>query len=263
MKRAGREGNGRIMSAVVIGYGNVGKATARVLGIKDWIDLSGSVLEASLAAEKDWAFICVPTPTVEGHCDLRAVQSAILGLLGFDHCPTFVIRSTVPPNTAKIYARTYGVTILSNPCFSSEKTMYEDELNPRLIVIGGDEEKAAELAVAYQNAIENPFLPPVLLVDNTTAEFIKYAFNSLFATKVVWANEMQRVCQRLEIDYDRVKTALYLHPWVGPNHLDARGRDGQGFYAGGSCLPKDLEAFANYTRSELLHRVMELNREGG
>lgn len=250
------------MNAVVIGYGNVGKATARVLGVKDWIDPSGSSIGTSAAAKKDWAFICVPTPTVDGHCDLTEVQEAILKISGFDRCPTLVIRSTVPPNTAKVYARIHGVTILSNPCFSSERTMYEDELNPKLIVIGGDEEKAAELAVAYQNAISNSLATPVLLVDNTTAEFIKYAFNSLFATKVVWANEMQRVCQRLGIDYDRVRTALYLHPWVGSNHLDARGRDGQGFYAGGSCLPKDLEAFANYSRSELLHRVMELNRGG-
>lgn len=249
------------MNGVIVGYGNVGRATAHVLGIEHWIDPNGSNISTEDAANLDWAFVCVPTPTVEGKCDLTEVQNAIASLTGFSHTPTFVIRSTVPPNTANVYARIYGATIVSNPCFSSEKTMLEDEMFPKLIVVGAaDENMAAELAVAYQNALPEPFQGVVFLVSNTTAEFIKYAFNSLFATKVVWANEMKRVCERLGIDYDRVKIALYFHPWVGANHLDARGRDDEGFYAGGSCLPKDLEAFANYSRSELLHRVLELNR---
>ena len=73
------------------------------------------------------------------------------------------------------------------------------------------------------------------------AEMIKYFTNCFLATKVSFANEIYDICQKLELDYDKVVEYSLGDKRIGNSHLNVPGPDGD-FGFGGHCFPKDLSA---------------------
>ncbi len=65
---------------------------------------------------------------------------------------------------------------------------------------------------------------------------IKYANNSLLATKISFANEIGNICKKLGIDTYEVMEAVGKDSRISPRFLNS----GAGF--GGSCFPKDVKA---------------------
>ena len=70
---------------------------------------------------------------------------------------------------------------------------------------------------------------------------IKYFTNCFLATKVAFANEMYQICDKLNLDYDKVIEYVLYDKRIGKSHFNVPGPDGDyGF--GGHCFPKDLSA---------------------
>ena len=77
---------------------------------------------------------------------------------------------------------------------------------------------------------------------------VKYMTNSYLATKVSFANEIYQICQKINIDYDKVVEYATLDERLGKTHLSVPGPDGDlGF--GGHCLPKDLNALITFAQN--------------
>ena len=229
-------------AAVVGGLGVVGTATRTMLGIEQYYDIAGGMTLAELMDTK-YIFLCLPTPTVNGVCDTSLVRQYV-ELLGKGH--TFIIRSTVPPGTARALAGEFGVPVLSCPEFLTEATAHIECFHPDLIVLGGD-------SVRLQDEVWNRFFhrvqtDRVVFTDTVTAEFIKYAINTFYATKVLFANALYDVAEKLGIEYDIVRDAMYARKWVGGNHLTVPWKGKRG--VNGKCLPKDLAAFATLSGHE-------------
>lgn len=227
-------------NAVCIGAGYVGGATMKTFGIKKYLTRTTGNVDQKQASECRFIFICLPTPNINGKVFTDDIANAI-DVYSANPDTIIIIRSTVPPGFAASFKKK---NIVSNPEFLSEDTWEEDAVKPKLIVLGG-EGKALE-AVKGLYAGRFKYAQP-LVTDNTTAEMIKYAFNTFFATKVVFSNEIFNACQEFAANYETVKRALESHPWGMKNHnvIFYKGRRG----VHGSCLPKDTEAFANLTNS--------------
>lgn len=75
------------------------------------------------------------------------------------------------------------------------------------------------------------------------AELVKYAGNSFLYMKVVFANIIFDICNKLDVNYDVVKTNMSLDTRIGDSHLSVsdifRG-------AGGNCFIKDFAAMSNF-----------------
>lgn len=243
--------------ACVIGYGMVGKATARGFGISRRIDLEDGNSYVEDAARLQYIFICLPTPTVDGECDTSVIREYITRIVNINPSPLFIIRSTVIPGTARKLAEETGARIVSNPEFLTEKTWEDDADHPGLIVIGSDNPKDGDsLRALYEGRWRGV---QVFQTDTKTAETIKYALNTFFATKVVFANEIFDFCQKEGVNYEAIKKVLEFHKWGSKNHFQIFHKGGRG--AGGRCLPKDLAAFSKRLGSGLLERVAQLNQE--
>ena len=82
-----------------------------------------------------------------------------------------------------------------------------------------------------------------------TAEMIKYFNNLFFAVKVSFMNEMKLVAEKLQtINWDKAVRVFVSDGRVGDSHLQVPGPDGKlGF--GGSCFPKDINAFITFADS--------------
>ena len=89
---------------------------------------------------------------------------------------------------------------------------------------------------------------------------IKYANNSLLATKISFANEIGNICKKLGIDTYEVMEAVGKDSRISPRFLNS----GAGF--GGSCFPKDVKALIGKAKAigyspVLLESVIAVNEK--
>jgi len=74
------------------------------------------------------------------------------------------------------------------------------------------------------------------------AELTKYAANAFLATKISFINEVANLCDKIGCDVHDVARAMGMDRRIGGKFL----HPGPGF--GGSCFPKDTQAFASVAR---------------
>jgi len=80
---------------------------------------------------------------------------------------------------------------------------------------------------------------------------------------VIFANEIYEIAQKIGANYETINEALYKAKDIGKNHLSAwylkEGWDKPKRGIHGKCLPKDLDALAEFSQSKLLKLVKQLN----
>lgn len=242
--------------AVIIGYGVVGKATAKSLGIKWFYDLKENNISLDETALKRFIFICLPTPTINKKCHTKDIDKTIAMLVNKRGKKSIlIIRSTVEPGTTRKLSQKFKVPIIHHPEFLTESTALKDSVNPDLLIFGGDDKKAVNKLVQ----LYSKFSCPKIKMDSVSSEVLKYAINTFYATKVVFANQIYDLCQKMGADFDLIKETMYKRKWIGQNHLDVWHKGYRG--AGGNCLEKDLEAFANFSKLPLLNLANKLNKQ--
>lgn len=246
--------------AVIIGYGFVGKATAKSLGITHYYSRTQANVSLNNLHKFKYIFLCLPTPTVEGKQDRENIKYYIDFISEKwkenNTDGVFIIRSTVLPGTAHKIKQHQEVDIVHVPEFLSEDTWEQDAQWPDIIVVGSDnQEKREEVAGIFKARFKGA---EYFLTDSITAETIKYGVNTFYALKVIFANQLFDFCDDRGVNYETVKNAMYARKWIGKNHLEIWHKGGRG--AGGKCLKKDLDAFANYTNIPLLEYVNKINK---
>jgi len=193
-------------------------------------------------------FVCVPTPMNEdGSCHTDIVESVIKEIDTYANgLQIVVIKSTVPPGTTDMLDKKYdGVNVIFNPEFLTEANFVEDFKNQDRIILGGVRKGTNKLRQIYSKVFPTAH---IIKTGSKTAEMVKYMTNSYLATKVSFANEIYQICQKIDIDYDKVVEYATLDERLGKTHLSVPGPDGDlGF--GGHCLPKDLNALITFAQN--------------
>ena len=207
----------------------------------------------------DAVFIAVGTPpNPDGSANLTYIKQAaenIADELAKAHTeyPVVVVKSTVPPGTTRdVVCKTIREILpdlkfgcCMNPEFLREGRAVFDFMNPDRIVIGTTDAKAVEIMHNLYSGIE----APILDVEPTAAEMIKYTSNALLAAKISFANEIGNLCKKIGVDVYEVMKGVGMDSRVSPKFLNA----GAGF--GGSCFPKDVAALADIIRKEDLEPI--------
>lgn len=211
------------------------------------------------------AFITVGTPPKEnGEADLSMVFH-VAEQIGKHLKKGYTVvscKSTVPVSTnrkvlerlEKVKPKEALVDIASCPEFLREGTALSDTFHPDRIVIGGDSQKAIEALLEIHKPIDGKRV----IVGIESAELIKYASNSLLATKISFANMVSFLCEKTGADVDEVIDGVGLDERIGRKFLNP----GVGY--GGSCFPKDVKALIQIGSSfgvnmHLLNAVEEIN----
>ena len=145
--------------------------------------------------------------------------------------------------------------VASCPEFLREGTGIHDTLNPDRTIIGSDSQRAIDILLELHKP-----LPGERVVTNIpSAELIKYASNSLLATKLSFANMISLFAEKVGADAPSVLRAVGLDNRIGPKNLDVS------IGYGGACFPKDVQALTATGRSEgvdvsLLEAVEHVNQ---
>jgi len=209
-------------------------------GLRDgFLSISDSIREATRASEI--VFIAVGTPPGDdGTPDLTAVR-AVAAEIGkaIDKYTVVVNKSTVPVGSGELVetiiaeqgADRSSFDVVSNPEFLREGSAIYDTLNPDRIVIGAKSRDAAVKLVELYAPIEKP----MIITDLESAEMIKYASNSLLATKISFINAISRLCELTGANVADVAKGVGADNRIGPQFL------GAGLGWGGSCFPKDVQ----------------------
>jgi UDPglucose 6-dehydrogenase len=229
--------------------------------------------EVEAVQDAEVVFICVGTPPrTDGAPNLTFVQAAAAMVATHAAAPVVVAeKSTVPVQTGQrirqalrleTRARQTGLQheVVSNPEFLREGTAVADTLRPDRIVVGADSEHAH----AVMRRLYEPLLAthdcPYVATDVSTAELIKHASNAFLATKISFINAIARICELAGADVQTVADAMGYDARIGRAFLNA----GLGY--GGSCFPKDVQAFIHIADGlgydfAMLRETQRVNRE--
>ena len=193
-------------------------------------------------------FSAVGTPPDEdGSADLHYVLEVArtIGRSMKDY-KLVVTKSTVPVGTSiKVKEAIAGelakrgvdipFDVASNPEFLKEGKAVSDFMNPDRVVVGVESDRARKL----MEQLYKPFMLNnyrMIFTDIPSAEMIKYAANSMLATRISFMNDIANLCELVGADVNMVRKGIGADTRIGSKFL----YPGCGY--GGSCFPKDVKA---------------------
>lgn len=245
----------------IIGVGMVGGALQRyfenIRGIKPFLyDNGKSFGSPQVINQAEVIFICVPTPfnKEKNYFDLSFLEDAFSKIEG---SKIVVIKSTTLPGTTEMFQEKYPQhKVLCNPEFLTELTADQDMCYPDRQILGYTKKSYSVAGDILQIL---PLAPFEKILPATEAEMIKYFGNTWFSTKVIFANQIYDLCQKLGINYDRIMEAAAADKRIGRTHLEVWHKGKRGF--AGKCLPKDMKAFIQFAEEKgvdlKLHKVAD------
>jgi GDP-mannose 6-dehydrogenase len=259
---------------------NTGHSPVKEPGLDSLV--SKAVAEGRLRAASDgvslipWAdvsLICVGTPSeADGGLMLNHVRKVAadigIGLRDSTKYHVVALRSTVFPGTARnvlgnilaeqsgrYIGRDFGVTM--NPEFMRETNAIDDFYMPAYTVIGALDSQSGD----WIEELYRPLHSTVYRVSLEEAEILKLCNNAFHALKIGFANEIGRLCDKINIDSQAVMQLICADNKlnISPAYLKP------GFAFGGSCLPKDLRSLTFHARRlgvelPILNGILPSNR---
>lgn len=228
------------------------------------LKFTSSIKDAVKASEV--IFIAVGTPSLEnGEADLTGIENVARTIAqNMNGYRLIVEKSTVPVETCSWVKKTiaayiknkYKFDVVSNPEFLREGSAINDFTHPDRIVVGLESAKARQI----MTSLYQPLNRPILVTNIKSAELIKHASNAFLATKISFINALSQICDRVGADVKEVAQGMGLDNRIGRHFLHA------GIGYGGSCFPKDLDAFITIAEKigynfEILKAVRNTNEE--
>ena len=218
---------------VIAGYGYVGKA------IEAGIEKSYQVKIVDPAVNKDRVYdydceaviIAVATPpTSDGACDMTNVKQVL------EDTPAttpVLIKSTISVEGWREIKEQFPEHSLTfSPEFLRAKTATEDFLTQKQLYLGDGNTEY------WQQLFEQTINKPSVVVNAEELIVAKQFRNSFLATKVSFFNQINDLCQCLDLDYEQVRQVVTDDERIGESH--SMITEERGF--GGHCFPKDTEA---------------------
>ena len=155
----------------------------------------------------------------DGSADLSYVL-AVAHEVGanMDHYLVVVTKSTVPVGTShKVKAaiqeelqkrgKDIPFDVASNPEFLKEGAAVKDFMSPDRVVVGVESQRARDLMTRlYSPFMLNNFR--VIFTDIPSAEMIKYAANSMLATRISFMNDIANLCELVGADVNMVRKGI-------------------------------------------------------
>lgn len=220
--------------------------------------------------EVEIVFSAVGTPPDEdGSADLKYVLDVAREFGKYiESYKLLVTKSTVPVGTSEKVRKAVckelesrGVTIpfdvASNPEFLKEGAAIKDFMAPDRVVVGTDTDDARKMMAR----LYKPFMlsgERMIYTDIPSAEMIKYAANSMLATRISFMNDIANLCEIVGADVNMVRKGIGSDTRIGKKFL----YPGIGY--GGSCFPKDVKALIHTGREngydmKVLRAVEDVN----
>lgn len=283
----------------IIGYGYVGGAMGHLCKLNNirvnvhdtfykdvahyFYNLNELVINSE-ACEQDKLnvyFICVPTPSKDngndddnhGDCDTSIVMSVISQLNSMVTKNSIIIlKSTVTPGTSIDINKTITnekIKFVFCPEFLRESSYLDDIANADFVLLGINDSVNEDTKKCLTRVFKNLYGHKmeeidVIFEDYTICEMFKYTVNVFLATKVWYFNEIYQICNKFDIQYNKLRNLFRLEDRIGESHTQVPGPDGlMGF--GGKCLVKESKGMARLQErlglpNEIMTKILLRNK---
>lgn len=208
-----------------------------------------------MVKHSEFIFFCLPTPMFDdnGEQDISILEGAVKDvhdLVPEDSNKIAIIKSTVLPGTNRMFQNKYpNLKFVSNPEHLTARNNRLDFICASKNVLGGDSESVERVEKLYKHRFGNSM--PIYKTDWETAELEKYVVNIFFCVKLSYFNMIYDICEKLNLDYNKVKDIALGDGRLGRSHCDVGSgsgvSDGKRQW-GGACFPKDCQALINFTK---------------
>lgn len=249
----------------IIGYGVVGKAMHRLFPKALIYDKKKGLRKRASTYrdinKADVAFVCVPTPTkADGHCDVSIVEEVVAKL----KTPLIIIRSTIIPGTTDYLKKKYRKRIVFCPEYLGETAEHplRDPRSRSFLILGGEKDDTNKAIEVFQQVYNASI--KIRQMTALEAEVAKYLENRHIAFKVAECNEAYDFCQKLGVDYNNIREAVFqddsrMSPYWTFVYPDNRGFESK-------CIPKDVEAIVAKARDlgcpmKITEKILEVNKK--
>lgn len=224
----------------IIGVGAVGSACRKGFELLDHdVKIHDTKLGTSIqnVIDTDIVYVCVPTPeNADGSCDLSIVRQTIKDLEKLAYAGVVALKSTSVPGTTEQLLSDTNLRMCFVPEFLRERSAVEDfVVNHSLLAVGCHDYEIFDVVVKSHGY----FPKNKVMMTPTEAEVLKYYSNVFNANRIVFANAMYEICQKLGADYNKIKDTYLIRGTASPDYLDVKDTL-RGY--GGMCLPKDTKA---------------------
>lgn len=255
------------MRIAIIGLGFVGdamihsfiKRKVNVYGYDKYKDGGIGTYEKTL--DSDILFLALPTcySYQDKSYDKTAIEEVLNNLNRDNYDGIIALKSTVEPGTTELLSKKYDkLNLVHNGEFLTARTRYKDFDNQGHIVLGKAEScDQTKFQLLYD--FYHKFYPvaEISVCKSGEAESMKIYCNNYYAVKVQFFNELYLLCQKDNINFDRVRDLMIKNKFINIDHTSVPGPDGQLSY-GGLCFPKDTNALLEVMkRKDVPHSVLE------
>ena len=259
MSKAGLQVCGTDVNSSVAQYISDGRIPYKEEGVSEafqdgysvtWLPTIPDVVETS-----DVVFVAVQTPHAPEYegCNitppttrdfdysylLTALREIVLAV---SKPTTVVVVSTVNPGTSAkliepILRKNALVRYVYSPAFIAMGTTMADFSQPEMVIVGTHDDFAFEQVSRIHAKIHNS---PILRLGITSCELVKMSYNTFIGMKIVFANTIGEISEKIGADADEVTYAL---SFANKRLLSAKYlRAGMG--DGGGCHPRDQLALS-------------------
>jgi UDP-N-acetyl-D-mannosaminuronate dehydrogenase len=229
--------NGKIL---VVGLGEVGRPLMEV--IQDHLDVVGMDIEPVEFHEKcEVMHICFPfqIPDFVGQCAayISKYQPALT-----------IINSTVSPGTTRAVYEKSGAPIAYSPVRGKHIKMKQELLHYVKFVGGIDQETSQRAAEHYQSV----GMKVKTLSSPEAVEFSKLTETTYFGLLIAWAQELERCCDQLSLNYDEVVSYYDEISYLPPVKFTPG-------IIGGHCVMPNIEILQTMFKSDFLDAIEKSN----
>jgi len=159
-----------------------------------------------------------------------------------------IINSTVAPGTTRAVYRQARTPIVYSPTRGKHFKMKLDLLHYTKFV-GGIDPRAAQRASEHFRSIG---MKTELVSSPETAELAKLTETTYFGLMIAWAQEIERYCNHLHVDYDQVVSFFEEVPFLPPVKYVPG-------FIGGHCVMPNIEILKRIFESDLLNTIVTSN----
>lgn len=181
----------------------------------------------------------VPMPNETMDFDYKALGEVIydINLQATDQQKqvTVIVISTALPGTMKNYILPKlgeYVNLVYNPFFIAMGTTIQDYLAPEFILLGVDEGDPSTVVNMYRELFPDV---PLEIMSLEEAELTKVAYNTFISMKIVFANTLMEICDKVGANVDNVTGALA----KADRRITSSAYLSGGMGDGGACHPRD------------------------
>ena len=224
---------------IVVGMGEVGRPLFELIAEKHntiGIDIEPVITDGECAV----LHICYPFSE-------RFVRTAVQ-YIEQNRPALTVINSTVAPGTTRLVHRFTGAPIVYSPIRGKHFKMKRDLLHYTKF-IGGIHPEAALRASEHFRSIG---MKTKVVASPETAELAKLTETTYFGLLIGWAQEVERYCNQLEVDYDQV-ASFYEEVQFLPPVKYFPG------FIGGHCVMPNIAILKQTFDSDFLNAIARSN----